>query len=156
MRQSANSVMFEVAGKVEAKGRGRVGSIQKANGQKFSTVFTPAHTRKYEALVRHAAGQAMGEREPFDKPVEVRVLIFLAIPQGKQKQFEKYGADLLPETKPDIDNYVKAALDAINTIVITDDKLVWSMTARKLYSNRPRMRVEVRLTPTAQQLKGLD
>jgi Holliday junction resolvase RusA-like endonuclease len=155
MQSCPNSIVFEIAGKVEAKGRGRVGMVKMGNKTR-ATVFTPAHTRKYEAQIRHAAGEAMGEREPFDCPVAVTIWVFLAVPKDKQKKFERYGTDFKPDTKPDIDNYVKAALDAINTIIVTDDKLVCEMKAVKNFATRPRMRVMVRKLPSPEALAGLD
>lgn len=137
-------VEFEVAGKVEAKGRGRVGRVGKGP-KAFTTVFTPAHTRKYEHLVRHAAGEAMGDRVPMECAVKVIVLVYIAFPKSasKRKLADMACGFLRPCTKPDIDNYVKSALDGINNIVVKDDNQVVDLRAFKYFSDRPRLKVEV-------------
>jgi Holliday junction resolvase RusA-like endonuclease len=157
MRQRENSIVFEVAGKVEPKGRGRVGMVTRG-AKTFSTVFTPSHTRKYEHLVRHAAGEAMGDRQPLECAVEVFVHVYLPYPKSATKRnLTKMVAGILrPCTKPDIDNYVKSALDGINNIIIKDDNQVVDLHAHKVFHSRPHLRVEVRWRPTEEQLRSLD
>lgn len=136
------SIIIEIDGKAVAKGRGKVGKL--ADGR--VTVFTPAHTRKYENLIRLAAGKAMGDRDPIDGAVEVFVHVYIDYPKSlsKKKLADAVMGFLKPCTKPDIDNYVKSALDGINTIVIKDDNQVVSLHAYKVYRSKPAMRIEVR------------
>jgi Holliday junction resolvase RusA-like endonuclease len=47
-----------------------------------------------------------------------------------------------PLTRPDIDNYCKAPLDALNGIVWRDDSQVVELTVSKFYSSRPRLELE--------------
>ncbi len=140
------NVIIEIAGKPEAKGRGRIGRVQPKNGAAFSTVFTPAHTRKYEAVIREHASRAMEGKNPIVGPVTVFVDVFLAIPASasQKKKAAAIDGQLRPCTKPDIDNYIKSALDGINTIVINDDNQVVELHAKKLFSLRPRMVIDVR------------
>src|SRR3546814_20167314 len=65
-------VVFEVSGVPVAKGRPRF------TRKGFS--YTPSHTRKYEDVLKLAAGQAMGGRNPFDEPLTVSVTAVLPIP----------------------------------------------------------------------------
>lgn len=154
MARKQNSIVFEVAGKVEAKGRGRVGRVGKGP-KAFTTVFTPAHTRKYEHLVRHAAGEAMGDRAPLECAVEVFVHVYIAYPKASKRALTDMVAGLIrPCKKPDIDNYVKSALDGINNIIVKDDNQVVSLYAHKVYHSRPHLRVEVR--PLMRSLEELD
>lgn len=138
-------VVIEIAGKPEAKGRGRVGRVQPKNGPAFSTVFTPAHTRKYEAVIREHASRAMEGKDPIAGAVEVFVHAYLPYP--KSLKGEKLSQAILgrirPCTKPDIDNYVKAALDGINNIIIVDDNQVVALYAHKVYRSKPALRIEV-------------
>ena len=56
--------------------------------------------------------------------------------------------DMLPTARPDLDNYVKTALDAINTIVIHDDCQITELVARKRFSEQPKLIARVfPLTP---------
>lgn len=136
-----NSIIIEIDGKAVAKGRGRVGMV---NGH--ATVFTPSHTRKYENLVKLKASEVMGDRDPIEGAVEVFVHVYLDYPKSasKKKLAEMMSGFIRPCTKPDIDNYVKSALDGINTIVIKDDNQVVSLHAHKVYRSKPAMRIEVR------------
>ncbi len=135
------SVVINIDGKTVAKGRGRVGTV---NGH--ATVFTPAHTRKYEDRVKLAASLAMEGRDPIEGPVEIFINVYLDFPQSfsAKKREAAINGFLKPCTKPDIDNYVKSALDGINTIVIKDDNQVVSLHAHKSYRSKPALRIEVK------------
>ena len=50
----------------------------------------------------------------------------------------------LPAIKPDIDNYVKAILDALNGVAFRGDKQIISLNAKKLYSDKPRTEIEIK------------
>lgn len=49
--------------------------------------------------------------------------------------------ELLPSKKPDIDNIVKAVLDALNKVAYRDDTQVVELQVRKQYSERPRLEI---------------
>jgi Holliday junction resolvase RusA-like endonuclease len=53
------------------------------------------------------------------------------------------GGAVLPVGKPDLDNLLKAVLDAINAIVFADDSQVVSLLASKTYGARPQVSVSV-------------
>lgn len=136
-----SSIIIEVDGKAVAKGRGRVAVV---NGK--GRVFTPAATRSYEAALRYAATQAMIGREPLEGPVELFVHVYIDYPKSlsKKKLAEAVAGIIRPCTKPDIDNYVKSAMDGLNTIVFKDDNQVVSLHAHKVYRSKPALRIEVR------------
>ena len=48
-----------------------------------------------------------------------------------------------PSAKPDIDNVIKAVLDALNGIAYKDDARVVELEARKVYGNEPGVAVEI-------------
>lgn len=135
------SIVVIIDGKAVAKGRGRHAVV---NGR--ARVFTPAHTRSYENRIKDAAAEAMGARNPIEGAVEVWVHVLLPYPKSasKKKLAEMVAGRIRPCTKPDIDNYVKSALDGINSIVIKDDNQVVELHAYKLYHAKPLMRIEVR------------
>lgn len=137
----SNSVIIDIDGKAVAKGRGRIGTI---NGQ--ARIFTPSATRRNENLIKLAAMAAMDERAPFEGAVEVFIHVYLDYPKSfsKKKLTDAVSGRIRPTTKPDIDNYVKSALDGINTIVFRDDNQVVSLHAHKVYRSKPSMRIEVR------------
>ena len=69
--------------------------------------------------------------------------VFRAIPKSfsQKKREEALLRYIRPTTKPDIDNYVKGVLDALNGTVLKDDSVVCEIFARKFYSERPRIEV---------------
>jgi hypothetical protein len=46
---------------------------------------------------------------------------------------------LLPTSRPDVDNYIKAGLDSLNGIVVRDDSQIVEITARKRFSIVPKL-----------------
>ena len=102
-----------------------------------------------------AAGEAMRGRAPFDEALIVVVSAYLPIRTSwsKRKQAAARDGMLHATTKPDGDNYLKAALDGLNTIVWRDDSLIVDMRVRKLYSDKPRLVIEVE--PAAFRLQAV-
>jgi Holliday junction resolvase RusA-like endonuclease len=103
--------------------------------------YTPAHTRKYEAHGRLAAQMAMDGRPPIDAPVRLELVAELPIPaswSGRKRALAITG-DLLPTSRPDVDNYIKAGLDSLNEIVVRDDSQVVEIRARKRFGIAPKL-----------------
>jgi Holliday junction resolvase RusA-like endonuclease len=111
----------------------------------FARAYTPAKTRHYEDLIRCEAANAMGERTPIDEPVSMIVTAYVAPPKSLSKVNRAAALDgtIKPVTRPDADNYAKAALDGCNAIIFRDDSLVTDLIVRKRYSERPRLTITV-------------
>ena len=62
---------------------------------------------------------------------------------SKKKRLAALNDELRPSTRPDVDNYAKAALDGCNAIIFRDDSLVTDLIVRKRYSERPRLVITV-------------
>lgn len=140
--ESQDCITIEISGIPVAKGRGRIGRL--ANGRPL--IFTPKKTRDNENLIKMSAGKVMGSAAPIETAVALTVMAYLPVPASYSK---KKAADALanlnrPITRPDIDNYVKSALDGINGIVIKDDNQVAILHSYKIFSDRPRLVIEVR------------
>lgn len=93
---------FSVPGRPVPKGRPRTRVVQPTFGKAFAQVYTPPTTRSYEALVRGLARQAHGPKQ-IDGPVLAAVVW-----HGKQG-------------RTDLDNVVKAILDACEGVVYPND-----------------------------------
>ena len=120
-----------------AKGRPR---FSKATGH----TYTPEKTRNFEAALKYAAEQVMGDRPPLDGPLRVQITVKLPIPASwakKQQAAARSGA-LRPTKKPDFDNYTKT-VDALNQVVWLDDGQVVEAAVSKFYSDKPGMWVRV-------------
>src|SRR6516165_7993113 len=126
-----------------------IGGEPVANGRPRMTcrgfAYTPAATRKYEAHGRLAAQLAMNGRPPITVPVHAEIVIDLPVPaswSAKRRDAALLG-NVRPTTRPDADNYVKAALDAINATVITDDALAVELAAVKRYARIPKLTITI-------------
>jgi len=122
-----------VQGEPVAKGRPRM--------TRRGFAYTPAATRKYEAHARMAAQLAMDGRPPIETPVRIEVLAELPIPASwsERKKAEAITGTVRPTSRPDVDNYVKAILDAINTIVVADDSQIVELHAAKKFGVSPKL-----------------
>lgn len=101
--------------------------------------YTPERTRKFEAAVRsHACGfmkRMEAPRIPVGVPIDVRVLALFPIPKSWSKKKKAEAAKLIPRI--DVDNVLKAVLDALNGVVFEDDRQIVKAVAEKRYSNAP-------------------
>ncbi len=97
-----------------AKGRPRFG-----NGR----TYTPAKTKAFESQFRCELRKQKGFR--VHGPVDVTILFYLKKPQRPK--------DAFPCVRPDLDNFLKAVLDAANGILWNDDAQIVSLTAHKRY-----------------------
>lgn len=152
-----NRIEIEVTGHPVAKGRARSAAVPKRgggfatdkNGRPVISHITPAATRAWEADAKAQAREAMGQQAPWTKPIILTVDITLAIPQSwpawKAEAAEK--GQIKPTGKPDYDNLLKAASDALNGVVWIDDSQVIEGRARKRYGRRPGVRIVVEEDP---------
>lgn len=131
-------IAFTVPGQPQGKGRPRIGKIGA-----HARMFTPAKTVAYEGLIAHAAQLAMAGRPMLDGPVEVSLAIECQVPASwsQKKQRQALAGEVMPTTKPDVDNVVKAVFDGLNGVLWRDDVQVVSLRLRKRYSGTPCVRV---------------
>lgn len=129
-------IVVTVPGAPVAKGRPRI----TARGG-FARAYTPAKTVRYEDLVRIAAYDAMNGNAPVTGQVTVCITAYVQPPKSMRKRDREAAAEglLHPTTRPDADNYAKAALDGCNGILFKDDAQVTDLIVRKRFSERPRL-----------------
>lgn len=141
-----------VGGAPVPKGRPRARIAYKRNGEQFIAFYTPKETAKYERDVRVAAQLARADAglPIFNEAVAVEITAFIPIPKSfSAKKTDQAMVGLVkPATRPDCDNYLKAALDALNGIVFTDDARVTDLVVRKRYALEPRLEIVVEPAPT--------
>ncbi|SDR17349.1 Holliday junction resolvase RusA (prophage-encoded endonuclease) [Paraburkholderia tuberum] len=132
-------VEFTVPGAPVAKGRPRF-----ARQGAHVRTFTPEKTERYENLVKLAARQGMGTREPFAGPVRLVVHIALPIPASWSQKRQRDAADgLIGATKkPDADNVIKGVKDGMNGVVYADDSQIVDLWVSKRYGRTPCVRIE--------------
>lgn len=107
--------------------------------------YTPEKTVRYEGRLAHAASIAMQGRPLLEGPLDVSIMIHVAIPKSKSRKWKADAAAgvIRPMKKPDVDNTIKL-LDALNAVVFVDDCQVVDVHAHKYYSERPRLEVHIR------------
>jgi len=134
-------VNYIVYGEPVGKGRPRF-----ARRGTFVSTYTPQKTKTYEDEIRMMAMAAMGASEPLDTPVTVAIYIRVGIPASysKQKRKDALSGVLKPTKKPDLDNVAKCHLDAIQGIIILDDKLVVNLHVTKVYAETAAVEVMVK------------
>jgi Holliday junction resolvase RusA-like endonuclease len=134
-------VNYIVYGEPVGKGRPRF-----ARRGTFVSTYTPQKTKTYEDEIRMMATAAMGASEPLNTPVTVAIYIRVGIPASysKQKRKDALSGVLKPTKKPDLDNVAKCHLDAIQGIIIFDDKLVVNLHVTKVYAETPAVEVMVK------------
>lgn len=135
-------ILFEVPGVPVPKGRPR---FVRTGG--FTRAITPPRTRSYEAEIRYAAAEAMGESPILDGSVFVKIIAELPIPKSMSKWLHRECVDgyhmVCHTRKPDLDNIVKSVIDGIQGIVFRTDSQVSAIHAVKVYGAKPKLFVEI-------------
>lgn len=125
---------FTIPGDPRGKGRPRA-TIRGSH----ASLYTDAKTASYENLVKLAASHALGDRDPFDEALRIRVSVRMvpAASHSAKKRAAMLSGEIMPTKLPDIDNVVKAVLDGCNKVAFRDDALIVSLIASKSYSATP-------------------
>jgi len=114
------------------KGRPRVSS---RGG--FARMYTPKKTSDFETLVRNQVIKTMTDNnwQMFGEDIPLIVELYLYFPMSKSLS-KKKKIDLKNKyhtKKPDVDNVIKAVLDACNEVVYYDDSQIVTITSVKRY-----------------------
>jgi Holliday junction resolvase RusA-like endonuclease len=117
---------------------------QAARTTRWGGYNLPQTAAELEA-VRYIASAAMQGRPPLEGPVELRICAYRAIPTSfsKRQRERALAGQVLPISRPDGSNYQKLLEDGCNSIVWRDDSQVVRWQGWKLYSDIPRLSVEV-------------
>lgn len=132
-------VTFTIPGQPQGKGRPRIVKIAG-----FTKLAPPKETVAYEGLIAHAAMLALAGRPLLDGALAVNLFLDCQVPASwsAKKQAQALAGRLMPTTKPDADNVLKAVLDGCNTVLWRDDVQVVDVRIRKRYAATPAVRVE--------------
>jgi Holliday junction resolvase RusA-like endonuclease len=135
-------IRFTIPGVAVGKGRPRVTTI---NG--MARMYTPKKTASYEGLVAHVAQAAMVGKPLVEGAVHIDLTIRCQVPASwsQKKQRMALAGEIIPTTKPDADNVVKAICDGCNGVVWRDDVQAADGAWRKRYAATPG--VVVTITP---------
>lgn len=99
-----------------------------------------------KAIKNDARYLILDQRGPRPKiegePINVILTFFMPIPKSTPKRINLKGAP--HHKRPDIDNLIKFILDVIQGVLITDDAIVSSIEAHKIYSDNPRTEITIK------------
>jgi Holliday junction resolvase RusA-like endonuclease len=143
---------FSMSGCPRGKGRPRA-----TTRGGYSSVYTDAKTRAYEASVTAVARTAMGDRAPFQGPLSVSLRFRMPIPKSAPKRAKaSMASGETPHcSAPDIDNLAKAILDGMGEdaalkrkgldarVVFQNDSQITRLFATKIYAELPGVDVRV-------------
>jgi Holliday junction resolvase RusA-like endonuclease len=127
---------FMVTFKVDADPVGKQRARYAKRGN-FVQTYTPDKTRNYEALIKEAATEAMGNSEILETPVNLYLYIRAPIPKSLPKKRLEACLNGLekPIKKPDASNVLKSIEDAMNGVVYKDDSQIVNIHVAKVYSS---------------------
>lgn len=125
-------ISITVYGNAVPKGRPRV-----ALRGKHPVVYTPTKTREWEQLIKLAAAGKV--KELMTGPIELDVEFYLPRPKSLPNRITYH------TKRPDLDNLIKAVMDALNGVVWRDDSQVVEKHVYKYYacSERPHVTIDI-------------
>ena len=112
---------------------------------KYSQIYENKKARVFKKLVAHKYRLEYAQKLPTEKPLTVDVRFYRPIQKSisKIERQRRLTGQSWPTVKPDVDNYVKAILDALNGVAFKDDSQIVVLYARKIYSDNPRTEIEI-------------
>lgn len=112
---------------------------------KYPHAYEPKSITEYKRLVANKYRSEHKQQLPLSGALSVDVRFYRPVQKSisKAERQRRLLGQSLPTVKPDIDNYVKAILDALNGLAFKDDSQIAVLYARKIYSDKPRTEIEI-------------
>lgn len=114
-----------------------------ARAGKFVRTYNVKEDTNYREKLYWEARQAVKAPIPRSVPLVVELSIYRKLTKAVDPELAEMGL-VQPNTRPDIDNYIKQVLDGLNGIVWEDDGQIVRLVADKWYSASPRLEITVR------------
>lgn len=128
---------------VEPKAKGRAGRrIAGPPDKQFVHTYEHAETRKSEADIKAAIRDKIDLEAKFGPTTPLSLTATFTV--TKPKSQPKYRTR--PIVTPDLDNYLKLLLDALNKYAFPDDRQIVRLHAEKLYGETPMIEVWIEET----------
>ncbi len=106
--------------------------------------FTKPRQKRYMAIIRRVARQAMERRRPWRFPLELSIIAYYRIPKSWSVKQRADPSNVYMFNAPDIDNMLKIFMDALSGIVFNDDDLIVCLHACQRRTNgRPHVEIEI-------------
>lgn len=104
--------------------------------------YTPQKTVDFESIVSWHAKAAMAGKPLYEGALIVTLYYGIPIPKNLEPRIKR-GEIIYPTKRPDMDNYEKSVLDAMNGIVYKDDAQIVATFHKKRYTRNPRVVISV-------------
>jgi Holliday junction resolvase RusA-like endonuclease len=142
-------IHFTVPGPCQPKGRPKASAIRFGKFTKIN-MRTPEKTVTYEAKVYQRLVEKMELTgcQPMDGPLRAIITVYRALPKSlSKKRAEKaICGEIMPTSKPDLDNQVKSILDAIGGTICGNDSSFCVIVAKKRYDDGAGERVDINIS----------
>ena len=149
---------FFVPGHPEPQSRPRFSS-RRIGLKTITRAYEAEKVTSFKQTVYALARKAFNEKKVFlQGALELQLIVFREIPKAFSQKKAKLAAEgqIYPTQRPDLDNYIKSALDGIGLknmpkIIFSDDAQIVRITAEKRYSfnGQVGMAIEIKeLMPT--------
>lgn len=129
---------FKVEGQITGKARPRLNTYT-------GSVYTPTKTKEYEYFIKQCFKLAYPKHQILTGRVSVSIVAKFEVPKSASKSLKEkmLSGSVSPTKKPDIDNVVKIALDAMNKFVFKDDNQITKLNVEKVYADKEEMIISV-------------
>ena len=135
MSRKDGDLIYTVWGDCVPKGRPRF--------TKRGHAYTPKATRDYASKVRR---EVLAEgAKPQEGALKVSITFTRAYLKSwtKKQRRQAEAGELHPTTRPDLDNYAKNILDALNGVCWNDDAQIVELVLTKRYGEEPKVQIKV-------------
>jgi Holliday junction resolvase RusA-like endonuclease len=134
-----NGRSFFIPGQPQGKGRAKV-----TMRGRFPHAYTPEKTASYESLIMAMYLKKYPGSALLDGPLRMVVTARYTMPKASGVKTRKMiSGEILPTTKPDLDNLLKCICDAGNKVIFRDDTQIVDLRAYKAYGEVPGVYVSV-------------
>lgn len=88
----------------------------------------------------------MRDKTKYEKAISVTIRFYRKVQKSisKKEHVRRTEGHVRPIVKPDLDNYIKSTLDALNGVIWTDDATIVELNTSKWYADDPRIEIEVK------------
>ena len=125
--------------------RHRVGMTK--DGRIFSQTYEASKSRDFKGVLHLMAQNELAKHEGqrLVGPVSMTLTIDLPVPKSfsKKKTAEAMERKIFPTKKPDVDNVLKAVMDALNGVLYEDDKQIVMVCVKKFYGESEGLYIRV-------------
>lgn len=146
----SRSIVFTVPGEVRGQGRPRTRTLEGKDGKTYAHIHQSEKDVASKHNIQLYASEALEKKSyvmagPDDMGITVQVKVYVRVPRSmsRKKREKALAGEILPQRTPDLDNVLKAVLDAMNSVVYRDDKEVTRTSVTRHYAETNHLVVKV-------------